>query len=119
MARGRDLAGLAALAGLAYMANKGFHELLSAEFVATRSSLTRNQRPNATVRLPKVDAYHFAQLLYFFEVQTALAGSLLNIDPFDQPGVELGKQYTHALMGRKGYEHLVAEANGNVPVSST
>jgi glucose-6-phosphate isomerase len=48
-----------------------------------------------------------------------LAGSLLNIDPFDQPGVELGKQYTHALMGRKGYEHLVAEAKGNVPVSTT
>ncbi len=106
------------VSALSYMANKGFHDLLTAEFIATRSSLTRNQRPNATVRLPKIDAYHFAQLLYFFEVQTAIAGSLLNIDPFDQPGVELGKQYTHALMGRKGYEHLVAEAKGDLPLSS-
>jgi glucose-6-phosphate isomerase len=106
------------VSALGYMAGKGFHELLMAEFIATRSSLTRNQRPNATITLPKVDAYHFAQLLYFFEVQTAIAGALLNIDPFDQPGVELGKQYTHALMGRKGYEHLVAEAKGDFPVSA-
>ena len=108
---------LPSVSALGYMADKGFHELLTAEFIATRSSLTRNQRPNATITLPQVDAYHFAQLLYFFEVQTALAGHLLNIDPFDQPGVELGKQYTHALMGRKGYEHLVAEAKGEVSVS--
>lgn len=105
------------VSALGYMANRGFHELLEAEFVATRSSLTRNQRPNMTITLPKIDAYHFAQLLYFLEVQTAIAGALLNIDPFDQPGVELGKQYTHALMGRKGYEHLVAEAKGETPLN--
>jgi glucose-6-phosphate isomerase len=35
-----------------------------------------------------------AQLLFTLEVQTALAGSLLNIDPFDQPGVEAGKKIT-------------------------
>jgi glucose-6-phosphate isomerase len=109
---------LPGVSALGYMANRGFHELLTAEFVATRSSVTRNQRPNMTISLPAVDAYHFAQLLYFLEVQTALAGALLNIDPFDQPGVELAKQYTHALMGRKGYEHLVAEAKGETPVNA-
>ena len=31
-------------------------------------------------------------------------GELLNINAFDQPGVEEGKNGTYALMGRKGYE---------------
>jgi glucose-6-phosphate isomerase len=34
----------------------------------------------------------------------AIAGSLYNINPYDQPGVELGKVLTYSLMGRKGYE---------------
>lgn len=97
---------------LAYLGNKTFHQLLTAEFESTRASLTRNNRPHVTLTLPQVDAYHFAQLLYFLEVQTALAGSLFNIDPFNQPGVELAKVYTNALMGRPGFEHLVAEARG-------
>ena len=39
-----------------------------------------------------------------FEIQTAIAGSLYNINAFDQPGVEQAKNYTYALMGRVGYE---------------
>ena len=39
-----------------------------------------------------------------FEVQTAIAGVLYNINPFNQPGVEQAKNYTYALMGRAGYE---------------
>jgi glucose-6-phosphate isomerase len=38
------------------------------------------------------------------EMQTALAGEMLNINPFDQPGVELGKKYTFSLLNRKGYK---------------
>jgi glucose-6-phosphate isomerase len=97
---------------LAYLGNQGFHRLLTAEFEATRASLTSNQRPNVTLALPSITPYTFAQLLYFFEVQTALAGDLLSIDPFDQPGVELAKKYTYALMGRTGYEALIPEAKG-------
>lgn len=103
---------LAEVEGLQYLNNQPMSHLMQAEFVATRASLTRHQRPNMTVTIPRVDAEHFAQLIYLFEVQTALAGALLNIDPFDQPGVELAKKYTYALMGRKGYEDLVAEARG-------
>jgi glucose-6-phosphate isomerase len=54
--------------------------------------------------LPKVDAFHVAQLLYMFEMQTAIAGELYNINTFNQPGVEQAKNYTYALMGRAGYE---------------
>lgn len=44
-----------------------------------------------------------------FEVQTAIAGALYNIDAFNQPGVEQAKNYTYALMGRSGYEQTAQE----------
>lgn len=97
---------------LNYLNGKPMSQLMQAEFESTRASITANRRPNMTLTLPQVDAYHVAQLLYLLEVQTAIAGALMNIDPFDQPGVELAKKYTYALMGRKGYEGLVAEARG-------
>jgi glucose-6-phosphate isomerase len=97
---------------LNYLNGKPMSQLMRAEFESTRASLTANQRPNMTLRIPQVDAYHVAQLLYLLEVQTAIAGALMGIDPFDQPGVELAKKYTYALMGRKGYEGLISEARG-------
>lgn len=100
---------------LNYLADQPMSRLMQAEFESTRASLTSNQRPNLTIELPAVDPYHLAQLLYLLEVQTALAGGLLNIDPFDQPGVELAKKYTYALMGRKGYEDLIPQAKGERP----
>lgn len=97
---------------LNYLNGKPMSQLMQAEFESTRASITNNQRPNMTLTLPQVDAYHVAQLLYLLEVQTAIAGALMGIDPFEQPGVELAKKYTYALMGRKGYEGLVSEARG-------
>jgi glucose-6-phosphate isomerase len=76
---------------LDYMRGKNFHQLMSASLQGTRDSYTESMRPNVTVKLPQLDAYHMGQLLHFFQVQTALAGDLLNINPFDQPGVERAK----------------------------
>lgn len=87
---------------LSYLSGKSLGRLMSAELEGTRTSLTRNQRPNLTLTLPKVDAYHFAQLLYLLEVQTAIMGDLLGINTFDQPGVEEGKIITKELMSREG-----------------
>ncbi len=96
---------------LNYLGDKTFERLLQAEGDATRASLLKNQRPNVSIILPRLDAHHFAQLLFFLEVQTAFMGHLLHVNPFDQPGVELAKQYTYALMGRPGFEHLKSELN--------
>ena len=49
------------------------------------------------------------QLLYFFEVATAFTGELLQINAFDQPGVEEGKNATYAMFGRPGYEEKKRE----------
>ncbi|MFM7469054.1 MAG: glucose-6-phosphate isomerase [Vampirovibrionales bacterium] len=97
------------VAELSYLGGKTFHQLMLAELDGTRTSLLKNDRPTLSLKIPRVDAYHVAQVLYFLEVQTALAGAFFNVDPFDQPGVELAKKYTHALMGKTGYESLLAE----------
>ena len=55
--------------------------------------------------------------MFFFMMQTAYAGKMLNIDTFNQPGVEEGKNATYALLGRKGYEEKAAELNSR-PVKS-
>ena len=49
------------------------------------------------------------ELLYFYEMETAFCGEMLNIDAYNQPGVEAGKNATYALLGRKGYEQTKAE----------
>ncbi len=50
----------------------------------------------------KIDAYSVGQFIYLFEVTTSFAGALFNINTYDQPAVELGKEATFALMGREG-----------------
>jgi glucose-6-phosphate isomerase len=95
------------LDGLAYLGNKTFHQLMLAELHATRQALLDNGRPSWTIVLPSITPESVAQLLFMLQVQTALAGFLMDIDPFDQPGVEQGKLYTYALMGRQGYEQYL------------
>ncbi len=80
------------------------NELMSAEQRATELALTQSGKPNCAIRLPRVDEETVGALLYLLEMQTAYAGELYNINAFDQPGVELGKNYTYGLMGRAGFE---------------
>ena len=47
--------------------------------------------------------------MYLWEFKTAVAGELLSINAFDQPGVEEGKNATYAIFGRPGYEEKKAE----------
>lgn len=91
---------------LDYMAGKTMNELLNAEAEATKITLSGYNRPNLTITLPEINEYYIGQLLFFFEVATAIAGKIYNIDAFNQPGVEQAKNYTYALMGRTGYEKL-------------
>jgi glucose-6-phosphate isomerase len=89
---------------LGFLGGVTHNELIKNEQLATEYALTKAGRMNMTLTLPKVTPQTLGQLLYFFEVATAFAGYLLNIDPFDQPGVEEGKNATYALFGRPGYE---------------
>ena len=79
-------------------------ELITAERKATEYALTTANRLNFTILLPEVNAFTVGQLLYLFEMETAFCGAMLNIDTFNQPGVEGGKNATYALFGRRGFE---------------
>ena len=97
------------LDAMGYLAGKRMSELIKAEQIATAYALAEAGRPSMTIKLPKVDPYHLGGLLYMFEMQTAYAGELFGVNAYDQPGVELGKRATYALMGRSGYEGLRGE----------
>ncbi|MDH4378645.1 MAG: hypothetical protein QE263_01895 [Vampirovibrionales bacterium] len=81
-------------APMKYLTGATIHHVQAEELIGTRGSLKDSQRPTMTYTLPAVTPANVAQLLFTLEVQTALAGSLLGIDPFDQPGVEAGKKIT-------------------------
>jgi len=91
---------------LGYLCGKTVNDLMNAEAESTKVAVTDYNRPNITITLPVINEYYLGQLLYMLEVQTAIAGALYNIDTFNQPGVEQAKNYTYALMGRKGYEEV-------------
>lgn len=95
--------------GISYLGGKTINQLYNAEADSTMASLIDYKRPNVTITIPKVTPYYLGQLLYMFEVQTAITGALYNINAFDQPGVEQQKNYTYALMGRIGYEDSANE----------
>lgn len=89
---------------LSYLEGRSLGELIRSEREATAVALTKNGRPNCTITLPAVIPESVGALIYMFEVQTLFAGGLWEIDPLDQPGVEEGKEFTYALMGRPGFE---------------
>ncbi len=61
------------------------------------------QVPNIVISLSKMDAYHIGGLFYFFMRACAMSSYLLDINPFNQPGVEVYKQNMFHLLGKKGY----------------
>ena len=65
--------------------------------------------PNLVVTAPARDAQSVGWLIYFFEYACGLSGYLLEINPFDQPGVEAYKNNMYALLGKPGYEDRKAE----------
>lgn len=89
---------------VAFLGGHSLNELIAAELFATGYALAKAGKPNKTIFLPEVNAFTIGQLLYFFEMATAYAGEVLDINAFDQPGVEGGKQATYALLGKPGFE---------------
>lgn len=89
---------------VAFLGGHTMEELIQAENKATAYALTKAGRLNYTINLPEINEFTLGQLLFFFELQTAYAGAMFNIDTYNQPGVEAGKKATFALLGKPGYE---------------
>ncbi|MDR1875023.1 MAG: glucose-6-phosphate isomerase [Synergistaceae bacterium] len=94
---------------LSWLYGKSMDELRNHEAFATAVTLAKMSRPVLTLTLPVLDAWRLGGLIQFYEYVTAMTGYLMKVNPFDQPGVEQGKNYAYGLMGRAGYEAQAQE----------
>ncbi len=97
-----------------FLKGRTMNELIKFERRATRYALKKAQRSNFTIILPRACEYTVGELLMYFMYQTAFAGAMMNIDTFNQPGVEEGKKATFAMFNRDGYEAKLAEIKAAV-----
>jgi len=97
---------------LGYLGGHSLGELLRVEKEATEAALTQRGRMNMTIELPRIDARSLGELLFLLQVATVYAGGLYDVDPLDQPGVEVGKQLTYAILGRAGFDEAKGEWDG-------
>lgn len=88
----------------AYLSKMRFHEILNHEQEATAIALASKKRPSGTIVLPELSEYSIGQLICFFELACVYLAELLDINAFDQPGVEEGKKNMYALLGKEGFE---------------
>ena len=65
--------------------------------------------PNLRVEIPEIAPATIGALLYFFEKACGISGYMLDVNPFDQPGVEAYKKNMFALLGKPGYEEMGEE----------
>ncbi|MBL8879927.1 MAG: glucose-6-phosphate isomerase [Phycisphaerales bacterium] len=94
---------------LKYLQGTTLGNLLNAEKAGTEFALVKSRRPCMTIRFPAISEETVGQFIMLWEAATSIAGCLFGINPYDQPAVQLGKDMTYALLGKKGYEQHAAE----------
>ncbi|MGE3261897.1 MAG: glucose-6-phosphate isomerase [Bacteriovoracia bacterium] len=85
---------VAGLPSFEELRGKSMLHLFDAEFRATRDALTNQGVPNCTIEVDHLDEFAVGALFFFCESTTAIAGALMELNPFDQPGVEAAKVLT-------------------------
>jgi len=98
--------GCEAFPDVAFLGGKSLNQLIDAELRGTEYALYSAGRMSQTITLPEVNAYTIGQLLCFFEMATAYAGELLDVDAFNQPGVENSKLASYAVLGNTSPKYL-------------
>ncbi len=103
---------------LEFLGGKSLNQLIEAEYLGTQYALLRSGRMSQTIHLPVVNAHTVGQFMYFFEMVTAYVGELLDINAFNQPGVEESKIASYAVLGnteekyQKKQEEMLAAPKG-------
>jgi glucose-6-phosphate isomerase len=75
-------------------------KLLNEQAVATMKSVINSGIMTDEITLDKLDAYHVGYLIYYYELLTSVCGIMLEIDPYNQPGVEIGKKILIKKLGK-------------------
>jgi len=98
------------------LAGRHLREVLEAEEAGTVAALVEDGRPVIELKVACLDEFHIGALFGFFQRAVSYLGFLAEVNPFDQPGVEAGKRYASALLGRPGTdadaERLIEVLNG-------
>ncbi|OIO37119.1 MAG: hypothetical protein AUJ75_04755 [Candidatus Omnitrophica bacterium CG1_02_49_10] len=92
-----------------FLSNKAYSKLLAVAGEATAWSLVKERRPNCTIIMPEITPYNWGGLIFFFEMATAFEGELLDINAYDQPGVESYKDYMYYKLRKGGISEAIAD----------
>jgi glucose-6-phosphate isomerase len=87
---------------LNFVAGKTMEEINKIAMESTVAAHTEGGVPNLIIRLPKLDEFNLGYLIYFFQKACAMSGYLLEVNPFNQPGVEVYKKKMFVLLGKPG-----------------
>lgn len=94
---------------LNFLAGKRIDEVNKMAELGTAIAHVDGGVPNLLIEIPKLNEYYLGQLIYFFEYACAVSGYILDVNPFDQPGVEAYKKNMFALLGKPGFEKETEE----------
>ena len=95
--------------GLNFLAGKSMDFICRQAMDGTLLAHVEGGVPNVTLQTGSLNEQTLGGLIYFFEYACGLSGYLLDVNPFDQPGVEAYKKNMFALLGKPGYEELRSE----------
>lgn len=82
-----------------YVKGKSLGEVINVQQAGTAQACTERQRPNATLILPLLDTRSMGELIMGLEIATTYAGYAFDVNPYDQPSVELGKKISRKMLG--------------------
>ena len=99
-------------AAFSYLGDTSLDALFEAERVGTIQALRAAERPVSVLQIGDVTAESLGAMFLFFELATVLTAAILDVDPYDQPGVEGGKIIAFARMGREGYAEKAQALTG-------
>ncbi len=97
------------LDGLNYLAGKQIDEVNKMAELGTILAHVDGGVPNIHIEIPLLNEYYLGQLIYFYEIACGISGYILNINPFNQPGVEVYKKNMFALLEKPGFENETAD----------
>ena len=92
------------LDGLNFLEGKRVDEVNKMAELGTRLAHVDGGVPNIRISMPELNEYYLGQLIYFFEKACGISGQLLEVNAFNQPGVEAYKKNMFALLNKPGYE---------------
>ncbi|MDY0278122.1 MAG: glucose-6-phosphate isomerase [Acholeplasma sp.] len=95
------------LDNLNYLAGKSLKYVNEKAIEGTMLAHVDGDVPNMLIEVEDISEKTFGRLVYFFELACAMSAYLLEVDPFNQPGVEKYKKNMFALLGKKGYENVL------------